>query len=47
MTPCYADGGDGGLFSSDPNINPMMANWNKVFAGYCDGGSFSGISDHH
>ena len=32
----------GGYFSEDPNINPLMWNWNKVFLIYCDGGSFSG-----
>jgi hypothetical protein len=33
---------DGGYFSTDPNINPLMYNWNSVYLKYCDGGSFSG-----
>jgi len=32
----------GGYFSTNPIINPLMWNWNKVFLIYCDGGSFSG-----
>ena len=32
----------GGYFSQDPSVNPMMYNWNMVFMPYCDGGSFSG-----
>jgi hypothetical protein len=32
-------------FSLDPVWNPMMANWNKVFLRYCDGGSFSGNNE--
>jgi O-palmitoleoyl-L-serine hydrolase len=32
----------GGYFSEDPNLNPLMYNWNKVFLIYCDGSSFSG-----
>jgi hypothetical protein len=44
---CLADG-DGALgaasgsLSNDPAVNPHMAGWNKVFVGYCDGGSFAG-----
>eukprot|EP00698_Gefionella_okellyi_P004336 TRINITY_DN14011_c0_g1_i1.p1 TRINITY_DN14011_c0_g1~~TRINITY_DN14011_c0_g1_i1.p1 ORF type:complete len:386 (-),score=77.54 TRINITY_DN14011_c0_g1_i1:67-1224(-) len=33
---------DGGYFSNEQSVNPMMWNWNKVFIRYCDGGSFSG-----
>lgn len=40
--PCGIYYGDGGIGSSDPLINPITYNWNKVFALYCDGGSFSG-----
>lgn len=29
-------------FSTDPSVNMLMYNWNKVFLVYCDGGSFSG-----
>jgi len=31
-----------GYFSNDPNVNPLMYNWNKVHMNYCDGNSFSG-----
>lgn len=40
--PCNADGGMRGLLSPFPNENPLTYNWNKVFIGYCDGGSFGG-----
>lgn len=33
---------NGGYFSSDPTLNPMMYNWNMVLIKYCDGGSFAG-----
>eukprot|EP01116_Phalansterium_solitarium_P002518 TRINITY_DN12574_c0_g1_i1.p1 TRINITY_DN12574_c0_g1~~TRINITY_DN12574_c0_g1_i1.p1 ORF type:complete len:428 (-),score=116.14 TRINITY_DN12574_c0_g1_i1:145-1350(-) len=39
---CYADGGAGGMLSSNPAVNPDLYNWNKVFINYCDGGSYSG-----
>jgi len=32
----------GGYFSNDPNVNPLMAHWNKILFIYCDGSSFSG-----
>ena len=35
-------GSGGGYFSSDPAVNPLMYNWNKVYMRYCDGNSFSG-----
>jgi hypothetical protein len=43
-TEQYVDSGqlDGGYWSSDPQINPTMYNWNQVYMKYCDGGSFSG-----
>jgi len=31
--------------SNDPNVNPLMYNWNKVFFKYCDGAFFSGNND--
>lgn len=31
-----------GYFSSDVHINPLFANWNKVFLPYCDGTLFQG-----
>lgn len=39
---CYADGGDNGMISNDPAINPLLANSTKLFVGYCDGGSYAG-----
>src|SRR4051812_15977121 len=33
------DGGENGMISPDPKVNPLFANWTTVFAGYCDGGS--------
>jgi hypothetical protein len=39
---CYADGGAAGMFSSDPAVNPVAFNFNKVFLNYCDGGSYAG-----
>lgn len=35
----------GGYFSTDPNQNPQMYNWNAVYMKYCDGGSFSGNNE--
>jgi len=32
----------GGYFSNDPNINPLMYNWNMVLFTYCDGGFYTG-----
>jgi hypothetical protein len=32
----------GGYFSDDPNVNPLMYNWNKVFFAYCDGSCYTG-----
>ena len=34
---------EGGLYSSDPQINPSFYNWNMVFVIYCDGSSFTGM----
>jgi hypothetical protein len=34
-----------GYFSTSPEVNPMMYNWNSVFMPYCDGGSFSGNNE--
>jgi len=36
---------NGGYFSSDMTINPLMYNWNMVYFKYCDGASFSGDND--
>ncbi|XP_028400518.1 uncharacterized protein LOC114523707 [Dendronephthya gigantea] len=33
---------DGGMYSTDPQINPDFYNWNAVFVAYCDGSSFTG-----
>jgi len=33
---------NGGYFSTDPNQNPLMYNWNAVELRYCDGASLSG-----
>ena len=30
------------MISGDPAVNPQMYSWNRVFVGYCDGGSYSG-----
>jgi len=40
---CNWDGGNGGLFSTDAAVNPQLADWNKVYFVYCDGGSFGGM----
>ena len=32
----------GGILSGDPNLNPLMAGWNKVELAYCSGDSFAG-----
>ena len=32
----------GGIFSDNETVNGEFYNWNVVFLGYCDGGSFSG-----
>lgn len=32
----------GGYFSTLPDTNPLMYNWNVVYLMYCDGGSFTG-----
>jgi len=31
--------------SNDPNVNPLMYNWNKAYFKYCDGAFFSGNND--
>ena len=31
-----------GKFSDDDTVNPDLYNWNVVYLGYCDGGSFAG-----
>jgi hypothetical protein len=41
-TPCKYDGGNHGLMSDLGEVNPVMFNWNKIYVGYCDGGSLSG-----
>lgn len=40
--PCVADGGSGGLLSSNATINPSLWAATKVYVGYCSGDSFSG-----
>lgn len=40
--PCTADGGSGGLLSSNATVNPQFADANKAWFGYCSGDSFSG-----
>ena len=40
--PCVSDGGDHGILSQDPAINPEWAGATAVFVGYCDGGGFAG-----
>lgn len=40
--PCKTDEGDHGMLSRDPLVNPITHNWNRVYIGYCDGGSYSG-----
>jgi len=40
--PCTADGSKG-LMSADEETNPLMANWSKIFLGYCDGASQAGF----
>jgi hypothetical protein len=32
----------GAYYDSDPAVNPLMHNWNKVAIQYCDGASFAG-----
>ena len=32
----------GGIFSDEESVNGQFYNWNVVYLGYCDGGSFSG-----
>ena len=32
----------GGIFSDKESVNGQFYNWNVVFMGYCDGGSFAG-----
>jgi hypothetical protein len=32
----------GGIFSDNETVNGEFYDWNVVFLGYCDGGSFSG-----
>ena len=32
----------GGIFSEEEKVNGQFYNWNVVYLGYCDGGSFSG-----
>jgi len=36
---------NGGYFSDDAGVNPLMYNWNMVYFKYCDGASFSGNND--
>ena len=43
--PCVGDGGDHGLLSADPAVNPDWADATAVFVAYCDGGSFAGALD--
>jgi hypothetical protein len=40
--PCVADGGSGGLLSSNSSVNPTLWAATKVWAGYCSGDSFAG-----
>ena len=42
---CSFDGGNGGLFSTNATINPLLYNANKVYFIYCDGASFAGMVD--
>ena len=42
--PCNS-GGHQGFSSTDPNINPLNYNWNKVYVGYCDGASYLGSNN--
>lgn len=42
---CNGDGGNHGIFSSDPAVNPRFANATKVYVGYCSGDSFAGSLD--
>lgn len=32
----------GGIFSDEETVNGEFYNWNVVYLGYCDGGSFAG-----
>lgn len=38
-----ATGSMGGMLSMDQTTNPYFAGWTKVWLGYCDGNSFSGM----
>lgn len=40
--PCQTDEGDHGMLSRNPHINPLTYNWNRIYIGYCDGGSYAG-----
>jgi hypothetical protein len=40
--PCVADGGSGGILSSNQTINPSFWQATKVWFGYCSGDSFAG-----
>ena len=40
--PCVADGGSGGLLSSNETVNPTFWGATKVWIGYCSGDSFAG-----
>jgi len=40
--PCVADGGSGGILSSNQTINPTFWQATKVWFGYCSGDSFAG-----
>ena len=33
----------GGIFSDEEAVNGEFYNWNVVYLGYCDGGSFAGF----
>ena len=37
-----ADGGDAGILSPDPAVNPLFHDWAVAYLGYCDGGSYAG-----
>lgn len=36
---------NGGYFSNNQKVNPLMYNWNMVFFAYCDGGFYSGNNE--
>lgn len=40
--PCKTDEGDHGMLSRNPQVNPLTYNWNRIYIGYCDGGSYAG-----